>query len=1771
MQGRRRPTAGALAVVAAAVALAAAATAPGDARMEVENPTGSGKFEPASAAIVRTLQPRLRVTFPAGKPAAFRVLLAGAAPGTPPRDVTPLFQALAGEGTATVPLDVAAGPNTLILLTGTEPALAGLRFETGERGVRPPAPDGGAPLPDGGTPAPDGGTAAGSLGSLVLPAGVTAQTATLIALSGKEISVAPREVLPLVHDPGAGTLVEQATVIIQFAPRTPLAEISKLLRSQHLEPAGMNLVTSTVRARITDGRAPSAVARALKKLPRVKVAVPNPAAQPQQVLGERLPDRLRTTYLEHAGNGCVPGAQLLHGCFDSDGPDPTNELRISRQHWLMGTFAGHRLVDAIVGPNPAVRPAFAMVDTGLGNGTNTSDLPIDPTGLYGFSFAPFAWTAAGVQSNVLGPIGIAQVQDTAAHGHGSQVVAAAAGRGTLSLGAGKDLRVRPIRASSPAGLGSWQDNADGVQGACLDPAVSVVIMEVGNAVWAYHATGTPPNLAADLAAQAADAPGIQAILQPVFALCRRPFLDVGLDGVAGTVDPGEGDGAYQLGEPFSDTDGDGRFDPDRDGKILALPLGNDGMNLGAVQMPSSFVPTGIRAPNALFAIGVAAAETNNWVDHLREPERLADYSNFGPHVSVTALADQTIFPDPSGTLSQFGGTSAATPVAAGVLGEMIFLDRNQRAHPPLGPLQHIELIEATAEEYGSTQVAPSVPKANDAPGHPGEAPDAVFGYGRVSAWKALLSVANGGLARESHRVDARGRPIQFPSVPTLRDADTHWYGFKLYTPVLGATVWLDGTQLQDRGAAAPGNGNVVAYAGVRDDRIVLLGIDANDDGVLDEDPMRGIVPIGNEGGGGRYVATFSVERADLLGGGGRPRTLALRKPGQTAADAPFFTLALDLTAMREGHVPGVVFDDFVFEVTSPDFGDAPDQGGQTMVRGTAAYPTSLLSLGARHLDSSLEWLGQPDRPVQEAVSPEHDATSSPSRRVVDPDGIENVRAGGQGETPRSDLDRFDDGVLFFPLTYVPGQTGKVQLTVCVQARWAGRYTGHPTDVLYVNGWIDWNGVDGWQEAGGEHVLDGVVIDPSEADWFPRGAANMRFVSDSPSRRCGTVEVTFPVPASIAKGPLWARFRLDYGENLGRVPPGAGRIPSDPSLSLTRGAARYGEVEDSLIGSDFSDAPDPNPAAAAHHLDFNREWLGKPRKGGIPSATRETSACDTTAAEEDGVPNLGADCKGSDADQSDDAVVPPDATPGGEVSIELDVSARVDAFGFTNRGPAGESSAGVKTLAPDCTLKPIAAAVGETPSFHRDRGRYAAWDPRRRLYLHAWADWNGDGAFDAAEEVITGPLDPEAWGGDGRYTPGESFTDADGNGVWTEGEAFTDAAGAVTRHFSCTVEVPKSVVMGKKYFWRFRLDYGEDAVLHDEVPHHSGEDGRALASSSGGALFGEVEDYPQCAAELDEMQDTTAELTVEGPFGAQRLHLAGPTTIVADICHVGDADGDGLESVKTEVVAMDLHGFSLVGPVSVKVRDPGKHPNQRSIGEIEEQANNTKGVLDIPPFASTGKAESYFDVWFETQVAGRTLHSHEPKRMKATISYKPPRDTYRSPDVMELFDEEERAGGVRVGGASHTTGEDARVCDRRPKGALQLQPEVGLAGTGLPFVLGASVAYTLTPDERGSLVVPFSLQLGGGGLGLMLPVGFQYELSTPWDGLRVVPRLSAGYALELFGGEPFHNGLLLPEVGVKYTFCGGLSVGAIPLSFPIFVNPYGLSPTWRILVSGGTSF
>jgi len=180
-------------------------------------------------------------------------------------------------------------------------------------------------------------------------------------------------------------------------------------------------------------------------------------------------------------------------------------------------------------------------------------------------------------------------------------------------------------------------------------------------------------------------------------------------------------------------------------------------------------------------------------------------------------------------------------------------------------------------------------------------------------------------------------------------------------------------------------------------------------------------------------------------------------------------------------------------------------------------------------------------------------------------------------------------------------------------------------------------------------------------------------------------------------------------------------------------------------------------------------------------------------------------------------------------------------------------------------------------------------------------------------------------------------------------------------------------------------------------------------------------------EVDYFGFSLAEVTVQmGPI-SETIQLMGPAKVMVAIgpegaAHDTDFPPDGLEQVQTELVQMELTGHSaLLGPLTVRLRDASKDPFSSSWGEIEETVNNTPGTLDLPPFTPSGRADSFFDVFFEIEVGDQALHSRQPKRMQATITHKPPRDweTYASADPIQLYDENNLPTQIFVTRASHT--------------------------------------------------------------------------------------------------------------------------------------------------------
>lgn len=193
--------------------------------------------------------------------------------------------------------------------------------------------------------------------------------------------------------------------------------------------------------------------------------------------------------------------------------------------------------------------------------------------------------------------------------------------------------------------------------------------------------------------------------------------------------------------------------------------------------------------------------------------------------------------------------------------------------------------------------------------------------------------------------------------------------------------------------------------------------------------------------------------------------------------------------------------------------------------------------------------------------------------------------------------------------------------------------------------------------------------------------------------------------------------------------------------------------------------------------------------------------------------------------------------------------------------------------------------------------------------------------------------------------------------------------------------------------------------------------------------------------VDEFANTYAQVTIETPatvemtgpaepgsITAQVIELNGPTTVEVKMGEIGDKDSDGLDEVPTEIVALSLTGISPAGSLTVTVRSPDKSPFKRSTGEIEENQNTQTGRLDLPPYGEEGTATSFFDVYFQVEVAGQVLHAKEPKRMTTTITRIPPDEgeTYFNPDRIRLFFEDETPSDFFIGNAYHTPNPPAEI-------------------------------------------------------------------------------------------------------------------------------------------------
>ncbi len=371
---------------------------------------------------------------------------------------------------------------------------------------------------------------------------------------------------------------------------------------------------------------------------------------------------------------------------------------------------------------------------------------------------------------------------------------------------------------------------------------------------------------------------------------------------------------------------------------------------------------------------------------------------------------------------------------------------------------------------------------------------------------------------------------------------------------------------------------------------------------------------------------------------------------------------------------------------------------------------------------------------------------------------------------------------------------------------------------------------------------------------------------------------------------------------------------------------WGDADDPFSGTPGK-YPSLKKSDGANHLDFYLEWLG----------------ADVDGEDDAQVPNM---------DEFDDGVVFSGPVQAG-TPVDIDVTVSVLDRDFQQ---------------PDGSF------------------RYTSGDPKKRLYLNAWADWNGDGMWSAGEKIIG------AGAGKKVIDPRSDSEFGGGN----QG----------TYRFNITPPDP----IADAFYFRFRLDYGEDVGEIDKLLPN-------LNQEKGTAAFGEVEDYPTEALEVDHYEHTEAQLSVSyfgETLGPQLVTLHGPTTVHVDLGNIADTDGDGLEQVSTIMTQLELSGtHPTLGPMVVRLRSADEHPFMESIGEIEEHTNGTPDTLDIPPFVTSPPgltAESGFGVYFEIELldTGVTLHTHESTEMWGDITHKPPKDgdAYWSHYPVDLYSDDE---------------------------------------------------------------------------------------------------------------------------------------------------------------------
>jgi hypothetical protein len=146
-------------------------------------------------------------------------------------------------------------------------------------------------------------------------------------------------------------------------------------------------------------------------------------------------------------------------------------------------------------------------------------------------------------------------------------------------------------------------------------------------------------------------------------------------------------------------------------------------------------------------------------------------------------------------------------------------------------------------------------------------------------------------------------------------------------------------------------------------------------------------------------------------------------------------------------------------------------------------------------------------------------------------------------------------------------------------------------------------------------------------------------------------------------------------------------------------------------------------------------------------------------------------------------------------------------------------------------------------------------------------------------------------------------------------------------------------------------------------------------------------------EVDDMVFSLGRVKVTGPLGYSETIFEGGARMLVyfegDEGVADDDNGNGLDEVNAQIINFEMTSMTLLyGPIRLR-----EHPGITTMGKIEEVTNDIPGILEVTQFSITGKAEMYFDMFFEVEMGGKLYYSDSPIRHWYLIEHKPPEDGF----------------------------------------------------------------------------------------------------------------------------------------------------------------------------------